>query len=89
VFWGVLTLYEGFDDQNEINKGEENDIELFESGEDAAEAFQPAEEPFHFVAFLVEFAVVLPGIEPVGFRRNHWNHAQIKYQLPRLRPEIR
>jgi len=43
VFWGVLTLYEGFDDQNEINKGEENDIELFESGEDAAEAFQPAE----------------------------------------------
>jgi hypothetical protein len=38
---GVLTLSEVFDDQNEIDKGEEDDIKLFESGEDAAEAFQP------------------------------------------------
>ena len=69
----MLTLSEGFDDQDEIDKGEEYYIELFEPGEDAAEAFQPAEKPFHFVAFLVEFAVVFPWIEPVGFGRNHWN----------------
>jgi len=69
----VLTLFEGFDDQNEIDNGEEDHIEFFESGEDAAEALQPAEEAFHFVTLLIEFAVVFPGIEPVGFWRNHWN----------------
>jgi hypothetical protein len=32
-------------------------MKLFESGEDAAEAFESAEKRFHFVAFLVEFAI--------------------------------
>jgi hypothetical protein len=35
----VLTLSEGLDDQNEIDKSEEDYIELFESGENAAESF--------------------------------------------------
>ena len=58
----MLTLSERIDDQNEIDKCEKDDIELFKSGEDASEAFQPAEKPFHFVAFLVEFTVVFPGL---------------------------
>jgi hypothetical protein len=80
----VLTLSEGIDDEHEDDEGEEDDIEFLESGKDAAEAFQPAEKPFHFVALFVEFAVVFPGIEPVGLGRNHRNHAQIEHQLPRL-----
>ena len=75
----MLTQSESFNDQNEIDKVEEDYIELFESGEDAAEAFQPAKKPFHFIAFLVEFAIIFPGIDPVGFGRNHWNHAKIRY----------
>jgi len=57
----VLTQSESFNDHNEIDKVEEDYIELFESGEDAAEAFQPAKKPFHFIAFLVEFAIIFPG----------------------------
>jgi hypothetical protein len=59
----VFTLSERINDQDEVDEGEEDDVELFNSGEDAAEAFQPAEEPFHFIALLVEFAVVIPRIE--------------------------
>jgi hypothetical protein len=61
----VLTLSEGFDDEDEIDKGEENDVEFLKSGEYATEAFQSAEEPFYFVALLVQFAIILPGIEAV------------------------
>ena len=85
----MLTLFGGIYDQDKIDKGEEDDIEFLKSGEDAPEAFQSAEKPFHFVAFLVEFAVIFPGIKPVGFGRNHWNHAQIEHQLPCLIALIR
>jgi hypothetical protein len=80
----VLTRSECIDDQDEVDKGEEDDIAPFESGEDAAEAFPSAEQPFHFVAFPVKLAVVLPRGEAVGFGRNHWNHAQIEHHLPRF-----
>lgn len=40
---------ERFDDRNEIDKGDEDHIELLESGEDAAGSLQPAEKPFYFV----------------------------------------
>jgi hypothetical protein len=80
----VLTLFKRIDNQNEIDKGKEDKIELFEPGEDSPEAFQPAEKPLDFVAFLVEFAVVFPWIEPVGFGWNHWDHAQIQHQLSRF-----
>ena len=80
----MFTLFEGVDDQDEIDEGEEDYIEFFESGEDAAEAFQPAERSLHFVTLLIEFSVISPWIEPVGFGRDHWNHTQIKYQLPRF-----
>jgi hypothetical protein len=41
----VLTLSQGIDDQDEIDEGEEDYIELFESGEDASEAFWIWAEP--------------------------------------------
>jgi hypothetical protein len=41
----VLTLLKGIDDGSEVNEGEEHDVELFEAGEDAAEALEPPEEP--------------------------------------------
>jgi hypothetical protein len=44
-------------------EAEEEDIELFEAGEDAAVAFHGAEEPFDLIAFLVKGAVVAPGID--------------------------
>ena len=71
----MLTLSKGFDDKDEIDKAEEDDVELLKSGEDATEAFQSAKEPFYFVALLVQFAIILPGIEAIGFWRNHWDHA--------------
>jgi hypothetical protein len=52
----VLTLSGCFDNQNEVYKDKEKDAEFLNPGEDTAEAFQPAEEPFYFVAFLVQFA---------------------------------
>jgi hypothetical protein len=36
----LLTLSKGFDDKDEIDKAEEDDVELLKSGEDATEAFQ-------------------------------------------------
>ena len=56
----MLTLSEGLDDQSEGEEAEEEDIELFEAGEDAAEPFQPAEEPLDFIALLVKCTVITP-----------------------------
>src|SRR5208282_6714446 len=64
--------------------GEEDDVEFLKSGEYATEALQSAEDPFYFVALLVEFTIILPGIKVVGFGRNHWNHAEIEHQLSRF-----
>jgi hypothetical protein len=36
----VFTLTESFDDEGEGEEAEEEDIELFEPGEDSAEAFE-------------------------------------------------
>jgi hypothetical protein len=53
---------------------EEDDIEFLETGEDEAEAFQSPEESFDLIAFLVEGAIVLPRMQPVGLGRDHRNH---------------
>jgi hypothetical protein len=62
----MLTLYKGIDDQNEVDKCEEDDVKFLKPGEDAAKAFQSAKKPLYFIAFLIQFAVVFPGIDPVG-----------------------
>jgi hypothetical protein len=66
----VLTLSECFGDQGEGEEAEEEQIQLFEAGEDAPEAFQPAEEALDLVAFPVHRLVVLPWFEAVALGRN-------------------
>ena len=61
----MFTLAKRFDDEGEVEEAEEEDIEFLEAGEDSAEAFESPEEPLDFVAFLVESAVVLPGLDAV------------------------
>jgi len=75
---------QGFNDESKVNECQEDEIQFFESGEDPAEAFEPSEEPFDFISLLVEFFVVAPRIESVGLGRDHWNHAQVEYKLPRF-----
>ena len=61
---------ESFDDEGEREKAEEESVEFLEAREDAAETFEPAEEPFDLVAFLVNGVIVIPGMQPVGFGRD-------------------
>ena len=49
----VFTLTESFDDEGEGEEAEVEDIELFEPGEDSAEAFESSEQALDLVAFLV------------------------------------
>ena len=79
---GRVNTNERFDDQREADEAEEHHVEFLEAREDAAEAFEPSEQSFDLVALLVDRAVVLPRVEPVGLRRNHRNEAQIERQLP-------
>ena len=65
----MFTLVKGFDDEGEVREAEEENVELLEAGEDTAEALEPSEEPFDLIEFRVESAVVLPGIDTVGPRR--------------------
>ena len=81
---GVFTLSERFDDESEVEEANEQHVEFLEPGEDSAEAFEPSEQPFDLVAFLVECAVVLPGFDAIGLGWNDRNHAQIDHQLPCL-----
>ena len=53
-----------------MEKGSEHNVELFETGEDASEAFELAEEPFDFVAPLVEFRVILPWLLAIFLGRH-------------------
>jgi hypothetical protein len=61
----VCTLSKSFNDEGETDKSEKDDIEFVEARKDATKAFQAAKEPFYFIAFLVEFAILFPGIQTV------------------------
>ena len=67
---GRVNTTKRFDDQGEVDEADEHDIEFLEAGEDAAEAFEPAEQALDLVAPLVQRAVVLPGLDSVGLGRN-------------------
>mgnify|MGYP001550778310 CR=1 FL=1 len=77
----MLTLSKGLGDEGEVDGGEEDHIKLLETREDPSEAFESAGQPLHFIAFLVELAVILLRIKPVGPGWNPRNHAKIKHQL--------
>ena len=72
----MLTLTEGLNDQGEVEESQEDDVEFIEAGEDAAEAFEPAEEPFDLVTLAVHGFVVLPGLQAIAFGRNHREEAK-------------
>ncbi len=63
----MLTLSQSLDDQGESQETQEQDVQLFEAGEDSAEAFEAAEEPLDLIAFAVHGFVVLPGLQPIAF----------------------
>ena len=48
-----------------MEEGEENHIQLFEAREDATEALESTEEPFDFVALLVEGTIIFPRFDAV------------------------
>src|ERR1700733_2281127 len=56
-------------------------IKFVEAGEDAAEAFEAAKEPFDFVAAPVEGAVVGPGVKAVGIGRDDDGKTQFEGEL--------
>jgi hypothetical protein len=49
----VLTLSEGLDDESKAQEGEEDAIQLLESGEDTTIALEPSKETLDFVALPV------------------------------------
>ncbi len=56
--------------EGEIQKSSEHNVELFEPREDAPEAFELAEEPFDFIAPLVEFLVIVPWLLAIVLGRH-------------------
>ena len=70
-----------FNDQGEMDKSQEHDVEFFESREDAAKAFESAKQSFDFVASSVHGAIVIPRCDSILLRRNDWNKAKVKRQL--------
>jgi len=71
-------------DEREVDEGHEHDIEFFEAREDAAKAFEAAEQPLDLIAPLVHGAVVFPRCNSILLGWNHGNEAKIKRQLPCL-----
>jgi hypothetical protein len=80
----VLTLTKSLDDQGEVEESEKDDVEFIEAGEDAAEAFESAEEPLDLVALAVHGFVVLPGPQAIAFGRNDRDKAKLQSQLEGL-----
>ena len=71
-------------DEREVDQSDKHDVELFESREDASKALEPAEQPFDFVAPLVQGGVVLPRRNPVLLGGHHWDQVEVERQLPCL-----
>src|SRR4029077_21039730 len=68
----------------EVDEGHEHDIELLETGEDAAEALQAAEQRLDFGAAFVHGAVVLRWRDPIRVGLNHRSEPKVEGQLPGL-----
>lgn len=77
----MFTLAKTFNDQGEMDKGQEHHVELLESGEDAAKSFEATEQALDFVASPIHGSVVLPGGDPVLLGWNHGYEAQVDGQL--------
>jgi hypothetical protein len=56
----LLTQSECFDDEGEVNKGDEDEIKLIEPREDAAKSLECSEQSFNLVALSVHGTVIPP-----------------------------
>lgn len=79
---GVFTLAQSLDDESEIDKSHQDNVEFLEARKNAAKSLQPAKQALRFIAFPVESAIIGPRLASVGFRWNHRNHVQLQHQLP-------
>jgi hypothetical protein len=77
----VLTLSDSFDNESEAEEREEYAIQFLEAGEDTTVALEPTEETLDFIALLVDGSVIAPGINAIGFGRDHRNHIQREHKL--------
>ena len=80
----MLTLTEGLDDQGEVKESQKDDVEFIAAREDAAAAFEPAEQPLDLVALAVQGLIVLPGLQAIACGRNHRKEAKVQSQLESL-----
>ena len=55
----MLTLSECLDDQSKVEEAKEENVELFEAGEDAAEALEAVEQSLNFVALTDEWRLIV------------------------------
>lgn len=78
----MFTLSQTFDDQSEVDKGNEHYIEFVKTREDAPKALQAAEQSLDFVSTFVHFAVVLPGLNACTQWRHDRDEAKIERELP-------
>jgi hypothetical protein len=67
-----------------MEKSSEHDVKLFEAREDAPEAFEFAEEPFDFVAPLVELLVIFPRLLAIILGRHDSREASLRDGCARL-----
>lgn len=68
--------------QSEMDEESENYIQLVKAREDSSETLQATKQSLHLIALFVYFNIVLPRRHTICFWWHHWNHPQIKYQLP-------
>ena len=70
-----------FDDESKVKEGEEHDVELVETGENAAEPLEPPEESLDFVAAAIEHPVEFPGLQAGPLGRHDGYPSEIQSQL--------
>jgi hypothetical protein len=80
----VLTRSKRLDDESKTDESNEDDIELAEAGEDAAESFEPPEEPLALMALAVEGLVIWSGLQAIALERHPRDEAKIQGQVPGL-----
>lgn len=85
---GTSTLLtQGFDDQRKVDEGDEDEIRRVEATEDAAEALEPAEQPFDLFAASIAGFLDGPRVGAVWVWRHDGDESQVERQLARRRRE--
>jgi len=75
--------------QSEMDEESESCIQFVKAREDSSESLQATKQSLYLIALFVHFNIVFPGRHTIRFWWHHWNHPQIKYQLPGFIPFVR